>query len=81
MLLEEEKLEKIRETSNAKGRGQCTVPNKTVSVLLEEEKFEKRLEGGERLSQVTFLGKNIPEEGIEGGERALRHQGKTHSVP
>lgn len=60
---------------------QCAVLNKTVSVLLEEEKCENRLEGGERLSQVIFLGKSIPEEGIGGGERALRLQGKTHSVP
>lgn len=53
MLLREEKVEMIRVTSNAEG-WDSLLSNKAVQVLLEEEGFVKRLEGGEGLRPVTF---------------------------
>lgn len=77
MLLEEEKLENIRETSDARGRG---------TVRRVELDSECSSLGGERWEKTWRRWETQPrdfpwEEGVGGGERALRLQRKAHSVP
>lgn len=55
MQLWEEKLESIiREISNARRRGTVCCIEFAVRFLLIKKRFEKRLEGDERLSQETL---------------------------